>query len=230
MQLIARHSPDILLPRDPHRSQTLIHVSQIRDRIGTILGKTDYERNDDFDPNTADPITRTRIEIGVAWEDWFGAALVRQAIMDEYHPGELRLDGVAGTPDGRARPKPGRNQHCIIDEIKATWKDSKKFDLGISDSWWAWTFQVMSYCWMDGREVNGVWMPVQRARVWPLFIRGELYGYAPMPPVAYEFKFGYKELRDHWALCVRTARELEQEKQAKQGGHGNETQTANDPR
>ena len=94
------------------------------------------------------------MQVGFLWEN-----LLTLAFKDSLgvRPGEVKLDGVIGSPDGINR------KENYVEEYKATWKSSKR----PLESIWRYMVQTMGYCKMTG-------MTMVRFRV--LYINGD-YSY-----------------------------------------------------
>ncbi len=139
--------------------------------------------------------------MGMAWEDW----LSQQYSEMIYHPGELALDGVAGSPDGITPCElPEGAGDAVIEEFKLTLK-SGRHDIHHSN-YLMWLWQVMAYCKMLGTLC---------ARLHVLFING-CYDYAApgLPPIyrIYVLQFSQEEVDRTWAMLMTERDTLLQEK------------------
>lgn len=176
----------------PARS-TGLHVSDLVYRAAVDLGHlkpddADYPMVRTFNP---DQVAVNRMCLGLAWEDWLA---VRYRNHITFHPGELTLHGVAGSPDGAVfHPQTG-NVLCI-DEFKCTWKSTKH----TVNSFWYWLAQIQAYCYMCS---------CLNARLHVYHVNGS---YKPPAPIyrVYALQFSPYELAENWALLnkYRTSQE-----------------------
>ncbi len=173
------------------------------------------------------PLAIRRVAFGLAWEQWYGG---QHPEMNFHQVGELKKDGLIGTPDGLEyrtvqmvqdltgtySAVPGRElSYGIIHEIKATWKSSRSHNeaplVRISKEW-AWLSQIKSYCYMahDSR-----W-PVLTGILHVYWVNGGYRGGGPEINT-YELTFTEAELAANWRLITNTAKHL-QERERRDGG------------
>jgi hypothetical protein len=149
-----------------------------------------------------------KIALGLAWEDWYmpQAKAYSNAVF-EYHPGELWLDGVSGSPDALEYAG-GR---VVVHECKLTWDHGST----AVESKWLWLSQIRAYCHMlertsgytalDARlhvlNVNGFMAAASRRAK-----AGQPYG------TTYRLEFTPDELTRTWASLMVAKRELEKDK------------------
>ncbi len=145
-----------------------------------------------------------QMALGLAWEDWLSLQYPEMI----YHPGELVLDGVAGSPDGITMLPATADYEglgdAIIDEIKLTYKSGRNDDLNHpKNKMWLW--QIMAYCKMLG---------VLCARLHALYLFGN-YDYAgSFPPCIYRIyaiQFSQDELDRNWEMLLTEKQALEAE-------------------
>jgi len=135
-------------PYPKHVRSKGIHVSDILRKIAIKTGVlTETEVAEEFAP--------LRVFLGIAWE----AACVRLYDDIRWQPGELKRDGIAGSPDGESLwcddepdPEDGYNKsgEIVIDEFKYTAKSCRIPGSGpdtIRDITqdWLWRNQVLAY-------------------------------------------------------------------------------------
>ncbi|MEA3349626.1 MAG: hypothetical protein U9Q82_03285 [Chloroflexota bacterium] len=112
--------------------------------------------------------TRMQFEKGWLWEEALSLAFGQKAAV---RPGEVELDGIAGSPDGIDTD----GNELIVEEYKCTAARSSKSPADM----WRWMMQVKGYCKMMGavkcvfRVLHLEFVPVYK--VWELtFTQGEL--------------------------------------------------------
>lgn len=170
---------DLSLVNDPNRSGGL-HVSHQVRGIGLKMGY--------LAPQYADNSTMSaeRVSLGLAWEDF---VFPHHHPEIEYHPGELNLDGMAGTCDGVYWLDQGGHR---ISECKLTWKSMKKA-LNLEDEW-MWLAQTKAYCKMWDTNL---------ARYHIFWVNGN-YSYKPPDGdpsyKMYDLEFTARELNDNWMM------------------------------
>lgn len=119
------------------------------------LSLVDASQQDWWD--ALDPVSRLRISIGIAWEQWYIPKL--RGVID--HPGEMYLDGVYMTHDGESLDViitiRNTEMHILaVHEVKATYKSIKtvaprhvtgsELDPADLETQWMWVEQVKGYC------------------------------------------------------------------------------------
>jgi hypothetical protein len=177
-----------------------------------------------------------KIALGLAWEDWYmPQAAAYPGSTFEYHPGELYLDGVSGSPDAleyvedRFPGNRGLYVRPIVHECKLTW------DHGSTsiESKWLWLSQIRSYCHMmaktwrtgPGWDITAPYLPIEgclhvfnvngfmaaasrRAKA------GQPYG------TTYRLSFTPDELTRTWTSLMVAKRELERDQDRDQDRKG----------
>jgi hypothetical protein len=164
------------LPRSTDRP----HVSEIIRGIGQQLGLIPkYDGSNNWDINLAG-------DIGFMWEMVFTHVLAER--MCDFRPGEVEMDGLAGSPDGIG-PDPLGVEPAVVMEWKFTWKSSKNLPTGN----WAWMSQVKAYCHMLGLRV---------AVFKICYCMGDYKGSGPSYREA-RIEFTEQELAQNWAMLVQ---------------------------
>lgn len=135
-------------PLPTHKRSKGIHVTD-------ILRKLALKNGELTEPEIADEFAPLRVFLGIAWE----AACVRLYEHIQWQPGELKRDGIAGSPDGLSSyggtiDEPDGNRHGdyepVIDEFKYTHKSCRAKGQGpdtVRDIThdWLWRNQVLAY-------------------------------------------------------------------------------------
>ena len=173
MMNVSRRSGTFPPPGDAGRSKG-VHVSEIIRRIAVRMGY--IEGDQDFEK--AWPV----MCLGIAWERY--VAGVFPATL--WWPGEVALDGIAGSPDGVTV-----EDECV-EEVKFTYKSASK----PLDQQWMWLAQVKAYCAMLG---------LKKARLHVMYVNGDYKrGEGPKPTyVVYDLEFSEQEVQDNWELILR---------------------------
>lgn len=128
------------------------------------------------------------LAVGLAWEDWYGVRVLHEGKPINYHPGEVVLDGIACSPDGRSDG--GLMGLGICQEIKTTKMSSKK---KFADDWY-YGMQIKCYSHAMG---------VREAHHHTLHINGN-YGKSRAPKLIVRgFTFTARELREAWEQVLR---------------------------
>lgn len=143
-----------------------------------------------------------QMALGLAWEDWLSLQYPEMI----YHPGELVMDGVAGSPDG-ITPLPDTVEYeglgdAVVDEIKLTFKSGRNDDLNHPKNK-IWLWQVMAYCKMLG---------VLCARLHVLYLYGNYEYSAPFPPCIYRIyciQFTQQEVDMNWSMLLQEKASME---------------------
>lgn len=195
---------------------TLIHKSEVRIEWTDILNRTKHRRPKNADIrssgvhlsgvikyvlttsgllNAEDQTDEMplRMAVGMAWEDW-AVGLWKDMV---WQPGEMELDGVFATPDGRgemdwpglSNPKAGWPVGTI-EEFKATWKSEHTHGKVTDERIWMW--QLAGNLKMAG---------LNYARLHVLWVNGN---YRPPAPVymTYGLFFTQDELDKFWQNVV----------------------------
>jgi len=130
-----------------------------------------------------------RMCAGLAWEEWLAK---RYAGKVKFHPGEVVLDGVAGSPDGVGfEPTTGR---LHIHEFKFTWKSANK----PTTRCWYWVAQIQAYLLAAqamGYTIGGGFLHTYH-------VMGDYRGSGPIYRVMY-MEFGQVELGENWATLMQ---------------------------
>ncbi len=190
----------------PLRSPGL-HVSTLLKRIAIALGliKSLKAMGGKWkaEPVIDEEAFPLQMALGLAYEDFMSLQYPEMI----YHPGELVLDGIAGSPDG-ITPLPDLPQYeglgdAVVDEFKFTYK-SGRHDIN-HPNYKMWLWQIMAYCKMLG---------VLCARLHVLFVNG-CYDYAaPGLPCLYRIyciQFTQDELDRNWEMLLTEKQALEAE-------------------
>ena len=163
-----------------------LHLSDVIREIGQELGMVPKDgENSGWDLPLAG-------EVGFLWEDVLGSVLGYRA---GTRPGEVVVDGIAGSPDGIEWESTGKP---ILAEYKATWKSVRNGDP--SDNW-KWMVQVKGYCYMISKAYN---LHCNRVRFRVLHINGD---YKPPSPKYREWllTFTKRELQENWDMILNHA-------------------------
>jgi hypothetical protein len=192
----------------PMRSSNAVHVTEILKFIFTELNMIKFIDQEDLDE------APLRMFLGMGWE------YVIASMYEEMHwqPGELVVDGIVGSPDGKRVVEYNRINHGVISEMKFTSKSLRTFDLNDrKHALWVW--QLKSYVAMTQQHLKNtvprfaLAYPVQAAtgdqKFYSLaefhvcFVSGD-YKY-PLTPVYgyYLVGFDVEELDRHWAMMVK---------------------------
>lgn len=194
MKLLYKQS--ILLPllsAGPPRSGGT-HVSDVLRKIAIAIKIPNLEGEFPQAPSevvTADPggeqyQALCRIAMGLAFEEYAARCLGPDT---EYHPGELELDGISGSPDGWTVDE---EHGLIIEEFKCTAKSSKWDPLSSERKWWMWLHQIMCYCHMADTCVG---------RLWAFHNHGD-YAAEQISIYRYLFRFEKRELEQTWQMVL----------------------------
>jgi hypothetical protein len=129
--------------------------------------------------------------VGWAWE-----SIIKRGLLDAgfcpidcaVTPGELVLDGLAGTPDWLIL-----DPYKVV-EFKATWRSSAR---SLDADFWAWLVQIRAYCKM---------LQARQAELYVLYVNGDYRDSGPQYK-GYELAFSELELEENWAMLTNHARE-----------------------
>lgn len=176
-------------PRKKHNRSSGVHVSGVLEAIAVELGLLTPDDRVDLMPLV--------VLLGLAFEDK-AAELYPDLI---YHPGELKRQGIIGSPDGISQyaklgiPIPMRADFLggiVIEEFKFTYKSSRQRNDAIINEW-LWMNQLMAYLNMD----NGTCGIVRLHVCWA---NGD-YKYPLQPKyIRYTIRFEPIELRNNWIM------------------------------
>lgn len=211
-------------PRSPGR-----HVSEVISQIATSMGLWKRDDQEDLDFTLAkyhqqrgDDIIRLypqaiyRIANGLAWESWYGPQMPE---INFHSIGEIRKDGIIGTPDGLQFTE----TRGLVHEIKWTQKSSRSDRETPQErlrSEYYWTCQGCSYCnlctvgpvktWRQ----NGVTLAsdnlVTTAVFHIMWSNGNYRGSGPELRV-YEVEYTPEEVLANWKLIRMKSGQMDQE-------------------
>lgn len=180
-------------PYPTHKRSLGIHLSDILRKIAVSTGQLrDEDREDEM------PI---RVFLGMCWEQ-MAARLYSDMV---WQPGEVKRDGIAGSPDGfttqHCTMNPFSTEEWIIDEFKYTAKSLRVKGGGPDDlkdirGEWLWMHQGMGYCNMHPDRPNKVRYHVCWAMGNYTFPIKERY-------VRYLVQFSKNELEGNWKMVVK---------------------------
>lgn len=121
-----------------------LHVSQIiRDLMNKVVKPGQRQHDSELSPAELQRMGTYR-SLGFAWE-----RALERSLIDAFsqgaviRPGEVMLDGVAGSPDLIDM------RNFTLEEWKCTWKSSRRID-NLEDEFWEWTVQIKAYLKMLG--------------------------------------------------------------------------------
>lgn len=184
-------------PRVVHTRSKGVHVSGI---IKVIAEKRKlYKAGDDVDDMP------TVVLLGTAFEE--KAVQLYNSL--EWQPGEVKRDGIAGSPDGRHVADIGELEDWyffasdtvrILDEFKLTYKSLRyRQDIRAEVLW---MMQVMDYLWMD-EEVYRASDGYFYARLHVLWACSDYV--MPFRPryIRYLLRFTQEELERNWAMMLK---------------------------
>jgi hypothetical protein len=163
-----------------------VHVSDIYNDLFQRLDPKRY---------TDTPLDRSRLEAGLSFEDLLEEALTRR--LSSFRPGEIEVEGVAGSPD-LLIPEP--NGEVRVGEIKCTWMSCKEMPVeeatSLPPKFEKWVVQTKAYCYMCETPL---------ARLLVYFVNGD---YAPPAPrlLAWDVEFTAQELRENWRMLLTHGR------------------------
>lgn len=164
-----------------------IHLSAIYADLEKSSGMKG-QRNDQL---TEEELTWYRA-IGFIWE-WVIERAFNRSLLQPIgvRPGEMRRDGIIGSPD---LIEVASDPWVVID-TKATFKASWKGD-NLEKFFWTWLVQLKGYCAMAHTT---------RARLLILFVCGT---YKPPRPIVrrFDIEFTQMEVDDNWMVIVSHAR------------------------
>lgn len=179
-------------PAPNHKRSKGIHVSGVLKYIAQELNllKPDEDRTDEM------PMV---IGGGMAFESWI-VGLYPKMI---WQPGEVRRDGVAGSPDGTSRLEDVMIKPLfthlgpVVEEFKRTYKSSRNRQ-DITHEW-LWMNQIMAYVNMIRPATEGPGF----GRLHVEWVNGD-YKY-PLQPVylRYLIRFSEGDLKNNWSLIRR---------------------------
>lgn len=179
------------LPRDGNRSKGL-HVSDIIRDLAFRHGYLDIKWKDndiESDPERA-------VE-GLAFEKWLFTEHYNHIL---HQPGEVTLDGIAGSPDGLSFDPD------ILHECKFTWKSLPKRTSDLVDGnpkWWMYLTQIQAYLKM---------LNMRTCHLHIYFVNGNYKWDHPQGVGTcyrvYEMKFSTWELDENWAMIRNHAKHL----------------------
>lgn len=177
------------------------HVSDITKKI---LVKLDPKR---YGKAQQDEDTKNWQEAGFIWEEILGNALATRETNQQsggvrWRPGEVTLDGVAGSPDSFESGFQHDDPPFVVGEYKATWKSCRDVDTptpgaGLIDTKFVgYILQLQAYCHM---------IQTTRARLYILFMNGDYERFVPQMR-CYQIDFTPRELAEQWRSFLNTAK------------------------
>jgi hypothetical protein len=131
-----------------------------------------------------------RMCAGLAWEDWL-ARQYRQIM--QFHPGEVSIHGVAGSPDALSV----FNNALYVHEFKFTWKSANT----PTARHWYWLAQIKAYL----KAVDGA-----GAFLHTYHVMGDYRGSGPLYRVMF-LQFSPQELHDNWQELEQYRPQVERE-------------------
>lgn len=191
--------PSEEIPRTPG-----IHVSRVIRAIAGETGLLKKEYCEDLSLvevgsegwwDGLDEVSKLRISLGLAWEEWYAKVLAEQMGVI-FHPGEVCVDGIYMTPDGESlafilSTTAEELGYLAIHEIKLTYKSTNT--VGDLLGQWMWLAQVKAYCKAKGTRV---------AYVHVYFVCGD-YSYPIRPMLrCWRVTFSGEEIEAGWELIT----------------------------
>jgi hypothetical protein len=192
---------ELPLPRDESRSPGR-HLSSILRDLAFKTGVLDPKYN-----NPVEDGDTTLIQLGMAWEDYLAAHHFGNI---QYHPGELRLDGIAMSPDGIEDV----GGEWVLWELKLSKKSSRDFrdKLRLSHkSALLYLWQVKAY-----RHALNQLFPAHRSNSIKLDITFINNGYDRSPDAPntehklFTLEATDAELRENWQMVLSHAASMEE--------------------
>lgn len=139
------------------------------------------------DDRTMTNETRMKMDAGFCWEEALSIAWGQQL---GKRPGEIIVDGIAGSPDGIKE----ENGNIVVEEYKFTSYSAKK---DITENM-RWMMQLKAYCNM---------LNTAYAEMHILFINGDYkHPFAPQYHV-YAIEFSVQELVENWSMICNHAKQ-----------------------
>lgn len=133
-----------------------------------------------------------RMCAGLAWEEWLAKRYAGRVI---FHPGEVMLDGVAGSPDGISWDT---NNRVFVHEFKLTWKSANK----PTQRCWYWVSQIQAYLLGLQAIVQPMGGTIGGGYLHTYHVMGDYRGSGPIYRVMY-LEFGQMELVENWAALMQ---------------------------
>jgi hypothetical protein len=203
--IVTCEEADLVLPAGSPRTPG-VHLSGIIRGIAIECGILKGEIIEDFSLAEGegqseewwanlDIVSKIRICIGLAWEQWFIKTQLPEVVD---HPGELTLDGVHMTPDGEEiRFFIAVGKHClVVHEVKATYKSTNTMGAFTGEdleSQIMLKLQVIGYC-----KANNTRFAV----VHVLFLCGD-YSWPIRPKLLrYSIEFTQAEIDEKWQMLT----------------------------
>ncbi len=177
-----------------------VHLSQI---VRHVAVKMRYlEQDDDDQPEDINQwplVQRLRMAMGLAWEEYYGQFYPTVL----FHPGEVVMDDIAGSPDG---VEPDAAGGPILHEFKVTWKSRRRILEALDDHNggkcnWMWLTQCKAYCHMLGYS---------KVRLHVYTVNGDYKPPAPALDVI-AMEVSRAELAANWRLMMQYRGEVEPE-------------------
>lgn len=206
----------LTLPGGEPRSRG-IHVSKVIRAIAVEDGILKKEWVEDLSlievgPSgwweSLDTVSKLRISLGLAWEEWYAGVLAEQMGVD-FHPGECCVDGVYMTPDGESLDMLLSFSGLAIHEIKLTYKSLNTVGIDLQGKNWMWLAQTKAYCKAKGTTV---------AYLHVFFVCGD-YSYPMRPmlgpdaiqPMCWRIEFTQEEIDSNWEVIIGYVRHRQQQ-------------------
>lgn len=161
-----------------------------------------------------DEVAKTRVCMGLAWEQWYIPQL--PDVVD--HPGEMCVEGIYMTHDGESLDviltERGPMHVMALHEVKLTYKSIKTVaprqvtqnpdDLPDLEGEWLWMAQLKAYC--KGLQTCLAYLHV-------LFVDSD-YSWPMRPkPLCWRIEFTPEEIESHWDLMIDYVRDMQQRDQ-----------------
>lgn len=181
------HGPEPITGDSARSSDSRPHLTDILRDLAAAIGK-----GKDRDAISEEELNRYAAG-GWIWEHAFDQALA--AAVDNgqmWSPGEVECEGIVGTPD---RLRIGDHGELRVQELKARWQSSRKFD-DLERNYWIELAQIMSYCYMNSTRY---------ADLHVFYVAGDWRPPVPVQRSA-ALEFTERELRENWDMVVGHAK------------------------
>lgn len=169
-----------------------VHVTDLTKLVMLQIDPEKYGK--DYDPFD----TQNWQQAGFVWEEvltnLFAARRMHGGVQNYTYlgrTGEVRLDGIVGSPDGFGADPDG----MALVESKQTWMSRRGFDLD-SAKFIAWKFQILAYLKMV--ELTRCYLAV-------FWVNGTYDRYVP-EFVEYRVDFTPVEIEENWTMLLNTGR------------------------
>lgn len=200
--IVTCRDAELVLPPSRYPRSPGIHQSSIIRAMAIEGGLLKAEWADEIElldyRVVLDPIARSRMCIGLAWEEFYIPTQCPEVVD---HPGETCLDGIYMTKDGESITvffiATRKHARLVIHEVKATYKSINT--VGLFDTQvrraknWMWIAQLLGYC----KEAK-----TRYACLHVMFLCGDYkYPIRPVPKI-FDIEFTDEELEDNWVLMT----------------------------